>query len=84
MSEHAQGNGPEPSFEEGLERLESIVRQLEEGELELEDSLALFEEGVALAQKLDQRLSHAETKVERLLRPDGSATAPLDDLLEEA
>ncbi|MCB2228963.1 MAG: exodeoxyribonuclease VII small subunit [Desulfarculaceae bacterium] len=58
----------EPGFEKSLERLEEIVDQLEEGELELEQSLALFEEGVKLAQTCNQRLDEAEKKVALLLK----------------
>jgi exodeoxyribonuclease VII small subunit len=77
MSEGAQ---PENDFESRMRRLEEIVHQLEEGELPLERSLALFEEGVALARHLDEQLGDAEMKVEQLLRSaDGSERrVPLD------
>jgi exodeoxyribonuclease VII small subunit len=55
-------------FEEGLEKLESIVRQLEAGEKGLEDSLALFEEGIALARKLNGRLDEIKHRVEVLIQ----------------
>ena len=57
-----------PSFEKNLERLEEIVGRLERGEMSLEESLQVFEEGVGLTRTLDARLSDAEMKVERLLR----------------
>lgn len=60
-----------PRFEEGMARLEEIVGQLESDELALEESLALFEEGVTLSKTLDTRLAAAEMKVEELLRSDG-------------
>ena len=77
MNEGAQ---PENDFESRMQRLEEIVHQLEEGERALERSLALFEEGVALARRLDEQLGDAEMKVEQLLRRgDGSEQrAPLD------
>ncbi len=66
------------SVEQALDRLENIAKRLEAGDLPLEDSLRLFEEGVALARQLDARLAEAEMKVETLLRGAGDAekTAP--------
>jgi exodeoxyribonuclease VII small subunit len=58
----------EPGFEKSLERLEKIVDQLESDELDLEKSLALFEEGVKLAEASNQRLDQAEKKVSLLLK----------------
>ncbi len=59
--------------EQALDRLENIARQLEAGDLPLEDGLRLFEEGVALARQLDARLAEAEMRVETLLRGAGGA-----------
>ncbi len=61
------------SFEESTRRLTAIVEQLEGGELPLERSLELFEEGVRLARAAKARLDRAEQRVEELLRvdPDG-------------
>jgi exodeoxyribonuclease VII small subunit len=58
----------EPSFEQGLKRLENIVDKLEGEELALEDSLKLFEEGVKLAESCGRRLDDAEKKVTLLLK----------------
>jgi exodeoxyribonuclease VII small subunit len=58
----------EPTFEEAMERLEKIVRDLEEEELPLEKSLSVFEEGVGLSRLLNRKLNEAEEKVEILLR----------------
>jgi exodeoxyribonuclease VII small subunit len=55
-------------FEEILTRLGSVVDKLEAGELPLEDSLLLFEEGVRLSRLGAARLDEAERRVERLLR----------------
>jgi exodeoxyribonuclease VII small subunit len=61
------------SFEESLKKLESIVDQLEKGDLALEDSLKLFEEGVGLSAACKQELDSAEGKVQMLVRQrDGS------------
>ncbi len=58
----------EGSFEQGLNRLEEIVARLEGEDLDLEESLALFEEGVKLAETCGQRLDAAEKKVALLLK----------------
>jgi exodeoxyribonuclease VII small subunit len=59
---------PEKSFESSLEDLEQIVKQLEAGDLPLERSLELFEQGVRLSRECQKRLDEAERKVEILLR----------------
>ena len=63
-------NGPEQarSFEASLEALERIVQQLESGDLPLEKSLELFEQGVRLSRECQERLSQAERRIEVLLR----------------
>jgi len=58
------------SFEESTRRLSDIVAQLESGDLPLERSLALFEEGVRLARAAQARLDRAEKRVEELLAID--------------
>jgi exodeoxyribonuclease VII small subunit len=64
----AEPDKPEqPSFEASAERLAAIVKQLEGGELSLEDSLRLFEEGVRVAREAQQRLDAAEKRVDELL-----------------
>lgn len=60
-----------PSFEQALERLETIVEQLEGGELTLEESLARYEEGVRLSRRLTQVLDQAERRIERLVESEG-------------
>ena len=62
--------GTEPSFEDALRRLSEIVEKLEDGELPLEDSLKLFEEGIRLARTSQARLDAAERRVEELLGID--------------
>ena len=63
-------NGQEQgrSFEASLEALEQIVRQLESGDLPLEKSLELFEQGIRLSRECQERLSQAERRIEILLR----------------
>jgi exodeoxyribonuclease VII small subunit len=58
----------EKKFETSLARLDEIVQELEKGELPLEQSLKLFEEGVKLARICSVRLEEAERKVEILLK----------------
>lgn len=58
----------EKKFETALSRLEEIVTDLEKGELSLEQSLKLFEEGVKLARLCNARLEEAEGKVEILIK----------------
>ena len=53
-----------PSFEKGLEHLESVVKELEGGDLPLERAIELFEKGTALAETCRAQLAEAETKVE--------------------
>ena len=64
-----------PSFEDELNRLQEIVAALEEGPATLEEMLKLFEEGIAVADRLERELAAAETKVQKLLR---DATGGLD------
>jgi len=61
------------SFEESLKKLETIVDRLEKGDLSLEDSLKLFEEGVGLSAACKKELDAAEGKVQMLVKQrDGS------------
>jgi exodeoxyribonuclease VII small subunit len=56
------------TFEASLEALEKIVHQLESGDLPLEKSLELFEQGIRLSRECQDRLSQAERRIEILLR----------------
>jgi exodeoxyribonuclease VII small subunit len=62
---------PLPKFEDCLSQLEKIVEQLERGDLPLEQSLKLFEEGMRLSGSCRQELEAAEGKVEILMRQGG-------------
>lgn len=65
-----------PSFEASLAELERIVKELEKGELPLEQSLALFENGMRLSADCKRQLEEAETRVEILMKR-GSEVAPV-------
>jgi exodeoxyribonuclease VII small subunit len=56
------------TFEESLKKLESIVDQLEKGDLPLEESLKLFEEGVSLSAVCKKEIDEAEGKVQSLIK----------------
>lgn len=64
-----------PKFEECLERLEKIVQELEKGDVPLEQSLTLFEEGMKLSNSCRKELEEAEGKVEVLLKSNGKLQA---------
>jgi exodeoxyribonuclease VII small subunit len=65
-----------PSFEQSLKKLETIVDKLEKGDLALEESLKLFEEGVGLSAACKKELDEAEGKVQTLVKQrDGSLKA---------
>jgi len=83
MSRRPSSPEPEPtsppaegvSFEVAIKRLSEIVQTLERGELPLEESLRLFEEGVKLSRVSQQRLDAAEKRVEQLLAVDEQGRA---------
>ena len=64
-----------PKFEECIQRLEKIVEQLEQGDVPLEKSLTLFEEGMQLSSSCRKELEEAEGKVEILLKQNGKIHA---------
>jgi exodeoxyribonuclease VII small subunit len=61
-------------FEKKLARLEEIVGKLEDGELPLEESLKLFEEGVGISRECNKQLSEAEKKVKVLMSTNPETT----------
>ncbi len=74
-----------PKFEECLQRLEKIVQELEKGEVPLEKSLTLFEEGIQLSSACRKELENAEGKVEVLLKQNGKLQPqPFEHLTEDA
>ena len=71
----------EMSFEDALRELESIVSRLEQGEVDLEDSIALYERGTALKAHCEKKLKGAEARLEKIvLGPDGQpkGTEPVE------
>ena len=61
------------SFEASMERLEEVLRLLEDGSASLDDSLALYEEGIGLVRACTERLDKAEQKIKVLqMQEDGS------------
>jgi len=69
-----------PGFEEALKRLTAIVERLESGELSLEQSLSLFEEGTRLSRSSQAQLDSAEKRVEELLAIDASGQPVVREL----
>ncbi len=77
----------QPRFEEAIERLEAIVRALEEGKVGLEEALGRYEEGVKMLRHAHALLERAERRVELLtgVDPEGRPqTEPFDDRATEA
>jgi len=72
-------------FEDCLQRLEKIVQELEKGDVPLEKSLTLFEEGMQLSTTCRKELEEAEGKVEILLKQNGKIQAePFETLSEKS
>lgn len=70
-------------FEKKLGRLEEIVQKMEKGELALEDSLKLFEEGVRLSRECQTQLTAAEAKVKQLTGFDADGRPVTQDFKSE-
>ncbi len=75
-------NDKNKSFEENLHRLEQIVRAMEQGEVALEESLKLFQEGTELVSVCEKMLENAELQVKKVSAgPDGSPV--LEDFTDD-
>lgn len=73
------------TFEQQIARLEEIVSALEQGDVQLADSLALFEEGTKLAAACSRQLDQAEQQVAKLMKgPDGAPVEQPFETAEEA
>jgi exodeoxyribonuclease VII small subunit len=71
------------NFEQGLTDLESVVKELESGDLPLEKAIQVFERGVTLSDRCRKELEDAETRVEILLkRGDKTEAEPFDPTKE--
>ena len=71
-------------FEDCIQRLEKVVQELEKGDVPLEKSLTLFEEGMQLSTACRKELEEAEGKVEILLKKNGKLQAePFEPLTEK-
>lgn len=71
----------EMSFEDAIKELETVVGQLERGDVALDESIALYERGAALKARCESKLKEAEEKVAKITLGEGGApagTAPLD------
>lgn len=75
-------DGESPTFEEAIERLETIVDELESGSLSLEESIARYEEGMRLSKHLTRTLDAAEKRIERLTGGEGDEGAPRTEPIE--
>ncbi len=67
------------SFEQSMDRLEQIVKELERGECTLDEAMALFEEGSKLAGSCSDLLDKAEQKVTKLLSTEGEEEVPFEE-----
>ena len=71
-------NNDSMQFEAAVARLEEIVRAMEQGDLPLEQSLQLFEEGTGLVKSCNQLLSQAELKIAQLMKGADGASVELE------
>lgn len=63
------------SFETAMKELETIVRRLEEGQVDLEESITIYERGTALKAHCEAKLKDAETRIEKIVRVAGGTVA---------
>ena len=81
----AKNSDKQPGFEKSLERLETIVREMESGELSLEKMMKHFEEGMSLVGICSAKLNEVERKIELLVKQGGQTTlAPFETPEEPA
>ncbi len=72
------------SFEENLKRLEELAEKLKSGEIPIEEAMAIFEEGISIAKKLEKELSKYERKIEILINnPEKEKEEPKFELFPE-
>ena len=81
----AKNSDKQPGFEKSLERLETIVREMESGELSLEKMMKHFEEGMSLVGICSAKLNEVERKIELLVKQgDQTTLAPFETPEESA
>lgn len=74
-------NQQNKTFEESMQRLEQIVRAMERGDVALEESLKLFQEGTELVRSCNKLLDDAQLQVKKIMTaPDGS---PIEEAFED-
>lgn len=74
-------NPQNKTFEQSMQRLEQIVRAMERGEVELEESLKLFQEGTELIRSCGKLLEDAQLQVRKIMTaPDGS---PVEEAFQD-
>jgi exodeoxyribonuclease VII small subunit len=68
-------------FEDAIQRLETIVDELERGEITLDESVALFEEGIALSKRCSEKLDEVELRVQKWIKTEdgGFRLEPLQE-----
>lgn len=82
MSEPKNPKEEKLSFEQALEKLETIVESMENGDLALENLVTKFEEGNALLRSCNKRLKDAELKIEKLKENTENQFEPFDTNVE--
>ncbi|MCI1894597.1 MAG: exodeoxyribonuclease VII small subunit [Lactobacillus sp.] len=65
----------EPTFEANLQKLETIVTQLEQGQVPLEEALEQYKTGIKLSQQLEATLKNAEQTVTQMVKEDGTVAS---------
>ncbi len=76
----AQTKKTKMTFEQALERLEQIVKQIEEGQVSLEESITKYAEGVELIKRCQTVLDEAEKKIQLLAKGEKGSLTPAGDL----
>ncbi len=80
-----EGNVPAITFEQAMEKLETIVAKLESGDVPLETAIELFQEGMSLSKLCGQKLEQVERRIEMLVEGDaGLQRKPFAAVKEEA
>jgi exodeoxyribonuclease VII small subunit len=80
MAQKKEEKQKDRGFEESMERLETLVKEMEEGTLSLEDMIARFEEGQSLIKVCTRKLNEVERKIEVLVKKGQAlATEPFEE-----